>query len=301
MHAVALKYFREVARQGSIRGAAAVLNVAASAVNRQILKLEDELGTAMFDRLPGGLRLTVAGEMLLHHVQLALNDFERVRAEIDGLRGVKTGHVSIAAVDSLLVDWLPRTLDAFRTDFPAVTYSVYAAAPADIGGLIAAGSVDLGVTFVSRLPAGLELAASISAPLGVVMPARHPLARLKEIRFEEALAYPILMQQGPLPPTIDVDPDFAAFRETVEARLTSNSIHMLKHAISHDMGIAFFTRFGFLREIADGETVWRPFASAKINTLQLGLLVPTARALPYAASAFAERLAAALRALEEAG
>lgn len=301
MHAVALKYFREVARQGSIRGAAAVLNVAASAVNRQILKLEDELGTAMFDRLPGGLRLTVAGEMLLHHVQLALNDFERVRAEIDGLRGVKTGHVAIAAVDSLLVDWLPRTLDGFRTDFPAVTYAVYAAAPADIGGLIAAGSVDLGVTFVSRLPAGLELAASISAPLGVVMPARHPLARLKEIRFEEALAYPILMQQGPLPPTIDVDPDFAAFRETVEARLTSNSIHMLKHAIRHDMGIAFFTRFGFLREIADGEIAWRPFASAKINTLQLGLVVPTSRAMPYAASALADRLAAALRALEEAG
>lgn len=301
MHAVALKYFREVARQGSIRGAAAVLNVAASAVNRQILKLEDELGTAMFDRLPGGLRLTVPGEMLLHHVQLALNDFERVRAEIDGLRGVKTGHVAIAAVDSLLVDWLPRTLDGFRTDFPAVTYAVYAAAPADIGGLIAAGSVDLGVTFVSRLPGGLELAASISAPLGVVMPARHPLARQKEIRFEEALAYPILMQQGPLPPTIDVDPDFAAFRETVEARLTSNSIHMLKHAIRHDMGIAFFTRFGFLREIADGEIAWRPFASAKINTLQLGLVVPTSRAMPYAASALADRLAAALRALEEAG
>lgn len=301
MHAVALKYFREVARQRSIRRAASVLNVAASAVNRQILKLESELGTPMFDRLPGHLRLTVAGEMLLRHVELALADFERVRGEIDGLRGIKTGHVSVAAVDSLLVDWLPRTLDGFRTDFPAVTYSVYAAAPADIGGLIAAGSIDLGVTFVSRLPAGLELAASIAAPLGVVMPARHPLARRKEIRFDEAMAYPILMQQGPLPPTIDVDPDFAAFRETIEARLTSNSIHMLKHAIGHDMGIAFFTRFGFLREIADGEIVWRPFASSRVNTLKLGLVVPTSRAMPFAASAFAGRLAQALQALEETG
>lgn len=301
MHAVALRYFREVARHGSIRRAAATLNVAASAVNRQILKLEDELGTAMFDRLPGHLRLTVAGEMLLRHVELTLADFERVRGEIDGLRGVKTGHVGIASVDSLLVDWLPRAIDAFRTDFPAVTYSVYAAAPADIGGLVAAGSVDIGVTFVSRLPTGLELTASISAPLGVVMPARHPLAKRREVRFDEALAYPILMQQGPLPPTIDVDPDFAAFRETVEARLTSNSIHMLKHAIRHDMGIAFFTRFGFLREIADGEIAWRPFASSRINTLQLGLVVPTSRPMPFAASALAGRLAAALRALEDSG
>lgn len=301
MHAVALRYFREVARQGSIRRAAAVLNVAASAVNRQVLKLEDELGTAMFDRLPGHLRLTIAGEMLLRHVELALNDFERVRGEIDGLRGIKTGHVAIAAVDSLLVDWLPRALGGFRADFPAVTYSVYAVAPADIIGEIATGEADLGLTFVARLPPGLELAAAIAAPLGVVMPARHPLARLEQVRFDEVLAYPILMQQGPLPPSIDVDPDFVAFRETVEARLTSNSIHMLKHAIRNGMGIAFFTRFGFLQEIADGEIAWRPFASPRINTLRLGLVVPTSRALPFAASALARRLSAELRALEETG
>lgn len=299
MHAVALRYFREVARQGSIRRAAAVLNVAASAVNRQILKLEEELGTAMFDRLPGHLRLTVAGELLLHHVQHTLADFERVRGEIDGLREVRTGHVSIAAVDSLLVDWLPRTLDGFRNNFPAVTYSVFAMAPAEIAGAIASGDVDMGLTFVSRLPSGIELSAAISAPLGVVMPARHPLARRQEIRFDEALRYPILMQQGPLPASIDVDPDFVAFRDTVEARMTSNSIHMLKHAIRHDMGIAFFTRFGFLQEIADGEIAWRPFASTRINTLRLGLIVPSSRPLPFAAAAFAARLANSLQALED--
>ena len=48
----ALRYFDEVARQGSIRRAADQLHVAASAVNRQILKLEDELGVPLFERLP---------------------------------------------------------------------------------------------------------------------------------------------------------------------------------------------------------------------------------------------------------
>ena len=55
-------------RVGSIRKAAAELNVAASALNRQILKLEADLGTPLFDRLPGGMRLTVAGDLLLRHV-----------------------------------------------------------------------------------------------------------------------------------------------------------------------------------------------------------------------------------------
>src|SRR5262245_32945798 len=47
-----IRYFDEVARQGSIRRAADRLNVAPSAVNRQILKLEDELGAPLFERLP---------------------------------------------------------------------------------------------------------------------------------------------------------------------------------------------------------------------------------------------------------
>ena len=57
MHASVLKYFVEVARCGSVRKASETLHVAASAVNRQILKLEEELGVALFDRLPNGMRL----------------------------------------------------------------------------------------------------------------------------------------------------------------------------------------------------------------------------------------------------
>ena len=53
LHAAALNYFREVARIGSIRKAAGSLNVAASALNRQIINLEIQLGTPLFDRLPG--------------------------------------------------------------------------------------------------------------------------------------------------------------------------------------------------------------------------------------------------------
>ena len=62
MHAIVLKYLEEVARRGSIRKASRALNVASSAINRQILKLEEELGTPLFQRLPAGMRLTPAGE-----------------------------------------------------------------------------------------------------------------------------------------------------------------------------------------------------------------------------------------------
>ena len=64
LHSRLLKYLDEVARLGSIRKASARLNVASSAINRQILALENELGTPIFERMPRRLRLTATGEVL---------------------------------------------------------------------------------------------------------------------------------------------------------------------------------------------------------------------------------------------
>ncbi len=60
MHASILKYFAAIARTGSIRKASEELHVATSALSRQIKKLEDELGTPVFERFSDGLRLTSA-------------------------------------------------------------------------------------------------------------------------------------------------------------------------------------------------------------------------------------------------
>ncbi|NGM22214.1 LysR family transcriptional regulator [Roseomonas stagni] len=290
MHAASLNYFRETARRGSIRRAAAALNVSASALNRQILILEEELGTALFDRLPGGMRLTAAGELLLQHVVGTLVEFDRVRSRIDDLRAARTGHVGIAAVDSLLVDFLPRALDRFRADFPAVTYALDAANPAEVPRLVADGSYDLGFTFVGPTPPSLRFEHEVPAPIGVVMPFDHPLRQKREVSFDDVAPYPFLAQAGPLPRSADVDAGFARFRSGLRPRLVSNSIQALKTAIRLNMGIAFFTRLGFLEEIERGEVAWRPFDSPAINALRIGLLVPASRAPTAPARQLAARL-----------
>nr|WP_247499766.1 LysR family transcriptional regulator [Bradyrhizobium sp. 149] len=71
-HSPAIQYFHAVRRTGSIRAAARVLNVASSAVSRQILKLEQEVGSPLFERSARGLTLTTVGEMLARHVMNVL-------------------------------------------------------------------------------------------------------------------------------------------------------------------------------------------------------------------------------------
>jgi DNA-binding transcriptional LysR family regulator len=290
LHAAALYYFREVARSGSIRRAAQTLNIAASAVNRQVLNLETDLGTPLFDRLPGGMRLTTAGELLLSHVTSTLHDFDRVRASIDDLKAARSGHVAIAAVDSMLVDFLPRSIDRFRLDFPAVTYSVVAAQPPDVLAMVAAGDIDIGFTFVGKVPHAIRFLTDISAPIGMVMRSDHPLARQPNVTFAEAAVYPILTQSGPLPKGADIDAAFATFKLELRPRLQSNSIQMLKLSIMLNMGISFFTRLGFLHEIEQGDIVWRPLASPGVNTVRLGLVIPANRSLSPPAEQLARRL-----------
>ena len=132
MHAVVLKYFLEVARHGSIRKAAQNLFVASSAVNRQILRLEEELGTELFDRVPSGMRLNAAGERLQQHVRGTLHDFHLMRTELDALKGERKGHVSVAAMDSLLIEFLPAAVEEFSSSYPAVRYTIQSAMPSDV-------------------------------------------------------------------------------------------------------------------------------------------------------------------------
>jgi DNA-binding transcriptional LysR family regulator len=290
LHAAALYYFREVARVGSIRKAASSMNVAASALNRQIINLEIQLGTPLFDRLPGGMRLTVAGDLLLRHAIDTLHDFDRVRVAIDDLKAARSGHVAIAALDSLLVDFLPRAIDRFRTDFPAVTYSVMAAQPPDVPSMVAAGDIDMGFTFVGQIPRSVRYMAEISAPIGVVMRADHPLANKLAVDFDEVSRYPIVTQSGPLPKGADADAAFATFKSQLKPKLQSNSIQLLKMAVMLNIGVSLFTRLGFLHEIENGDIAWRPLNSAGVNTIRIGLVVPSQRDLSPPAEQFARRL-----------
>ena len=216
----------------------------------------------------------MAGELLLRHITATLHDFDRVRAEIDDLKSARSGHVSISAMDSLLVDFLPRAIDRFRAEFPAVSYTVVSTQPTDVPQHVADGSADLGFTFVSQVPPSVRFEAEIPAPIGVVMPAEHPLALGSAVDFEAVRRFPARS----IGSSASVSRHRSGLRQVqggtpTEARLELDSDAQV--ALRLNQGIAFFTQLGFLQEIAAGELAWRPFRSRAINELKLGLLVPS--------------------------
>jgi DNA-binding transcriptional LysR family regulator len=284
LHAVVLRYLVEIARLGSIRRASARLNVASSAINRQVLRLERDIGTRIFDRLPSGMRLTPAGELLLQHVRGTLQDFDKLLAEIDGLQGIRSGHVKLAALDSLLISLIPRALEEVSRRYPVVTFTALAAAPAAVFAAVAAGEVEIGLTFVMPTTLPLQLVTSAPAPLGCVMAPDHPLASRKSLSFAQLEPYPISFQSDSLPAPTDAHGEFAAFRNRATARFTSNSIEFQRGILRSGLAVACLTPLGFQRELASGALVSVPLASPQLRQLRIGLFIPQRRTLAPAAA-----------------
>jgi DNA-binding transcriptional LysR family regulator len=147
IHARSLKYFDMIRQCGSIREASRRLHVASSAISRQLLSLEQEVGAELFERLPNGLKLTAAGEVFASHVITVLQDEQRVLRELDGLRGIRRGELSVLTVEGLNSDFVPALLERMLKRYPMVRVSMRTVGSTEIAKGISDGEADIGMGF----------------------------------------------------------------------------------------------------------------------------------------------------------
>ena len=153
----AVRYFLEVVRTGSVNDAALKLNVAPSAVSRQIAKLESELDTLLFDRRARGLVPNAAGEMLAAHAKRAQQEIDRVTGDIQALRGLRVGQVHLASVEGIAHDFLPALAASFREKYDGIRFDLDVCPQGDIARRMRDGEADIGVTLSGRPGIGLDL------------------------------------------------------------------------------------------------------------------------------------------------
>jgi DNA-binding transcriptional LysR family regulator len=283
-------YLDEVARCGSIRKAAGRLNVASSAINRQILALEQQLGTPLFHRLPRKLVLTTAGEVLIRHVRETLRDLERAETQIEELKGMRRGEVTIAIMSGLAANLLPRALADFRRLNPRVKARVQllstgAAILSDVAG----GEADLGLGFDFPPTPTLRTVASFACRLGVVMASRHPLTERAQLRLSDCLDYPLIVADATTAIRPHLDAAFAKLSIKLEPALETNSIEMMRHATIETQGITFLTPIDIETERQQGRLVYAPIHGVGFRP-QILSLVSRDRASNPTASALAELL-----------
>ncbi|HLU58966.1 MAG TPA: LysR family transcriptional regulator [Pseudonocardia sp.] len=100
----------EVAGQGSFSAAAISLGYTQSAVSRQVAAMEHAAGTALFERLPRGVRPTAAGEVLVRRAARILGEVDGALEEVSGVRDRLAGRMVVAGFPTAAAVLLPRAI-----------------------------------------------------------------------------------------------------------------------------------------------------------------------------------------------
>ncbi len=187
-----LRYFVAVANGLHFGQAAERLYVAQPVLSRQIRKLEQELGAALFVRSSRHVELTEAGRQLLDEARPLLAAADAAsRRVIRAAQGQR--HI---AVGFFIGDPISRVVRAFHLAHPEITVEVQRIYWMDQPAMLLDGTLDL--TFV-HLPideGGLVLTPLYSSPRVALLPASHPLAGRDEIRISELADDPVILHRG---------------------------------------------------------------------------------------------------------
>jgi len=281
MDSRSIRHFEAVARTGSLRKASEILNVASSAISRTIALLEDEFGVELFERVARGMTLTEAGRIYARYCRAALLDVDRVRAELDDLKGMRRAHIRLASIEGIMEDFVPRTLVAFRQRFPGITLSLRVAGAEVIAAAIAAREVDVGIAANTRPAGGLELAGRIFDPLLAIMAPSYKVASGKTTTLASLIRdHPVAVPDRTFAIRRLIDASCEMHRIALDPVLEANSLSALRGFARSGGGITFLPGSALEADLRQGTIVARALNDRILRSASIDILLPADRAVP---------------------
>jgi DNA-binding transcriptional LysR family regulator len=293
-HLTALRYFRETAAHSSIRKASEVLGIAPSSVHRQIQQIEKQVGTALFERSTDGVKLTAAGEVFYHYVQRSQHDLDRMLSEIDDLKGMRRGLVSVACEEGLAKDFLPPIVAAYRTTYPGVRFSVKILDMPGIVKSVAAGEFDVGVAFNPHTHAELKRLGQVTVEVGAVVLPEHPFAQRTRLRLADLVGEPLIVADSGFTIRNMLDASAASSARHLTVVVETNSFEAMTSFVKSKVGLAVRARMGIAGELRRDELVFVPISEPGFHRELIAAFTKSSRPLPVASAIFVENIVAGL-------
>lgn len=297
MHDKFLTYLDEVARQGSIRKAAVILNVASSSVNRKIISIEESLGTRLFDRHADGVELTEAGAILLEHCRKTMFDYQKILTQIDDISELRSGHIHIATLDSVAHNVLPKVLDQFSQNHPDISYTIQTAQPDEVMMGVADGEVNIGISFCNELLPGVRIHTEKATPIGAILRPDHPMAERDVLEVDDLAAFKVVRSFDRRAQQSLIFEAISEARSELPHQLITNSLPLARSLVLSNHGIGIYSKIGFLDEIEQGQLRYITILSPVLKNLKIGILTSSRLHPTPATHLMCRSLSKALRAL----
>lgn len=276
-------YFYEAVRLGSVRAAADFLNVAPSAVSRQIAQLEQELGSPLLERHRRGVKPTEAGDKVLIYYRQRLTQQEVLLDSIQSLRGLHSGSVTLVSGEGFL-ESLAQPLARFSRLYPKIELTVNVCGSNEVIRQVVEDEAHIGLVFNPAPDPKIRSHARQRQPVCVITAPEHPLAKEKSpVRLETLDSYQLALpavSYGIRQILLQAEHDLGV---TVRPTLTCSTFAMLKH-FAMQGGVTLLPTFVAEEEIKAGQLVALPLQTEVFSSPQTHLISRLGRQLSVGAN-----------------
>lgn len=190
-----LHVFYTVAKRLSFTKAAAELFVTQPAITKHIQELENQFGTALFDRRGNQISLTKAGEVFLKHAETIVSTYRQLEFDINALKGKSGGTLRLGASSTVAQYVIPPVLARFRERTADVMVSLLSGNTEQIEQQLLNKDIDLGLVEGRTHHSDIRYTPFVKDELVLICRPDHPLADFDEITLNDLKTIPILLRE----------------------------------------------------------------------------------------------------------
>lgn len=284
------RYFIEVARSGSLRRAGEKLHISASAINRQILQAEEAFGTPLFERLPEGLRMTTAGELLYDDLLRWQKEFRLTQQRFDELQGLKRGTVSVGMVQALAEGCFAEALADIIGEWQWLELVLHVADSRTVSEKVRVAHLDFGLILDPQGQVGLSVLAFAELEMGIIMRPDNPLAAASVISLSELSDERHILPEAPLIVHDRVAMLYRHYGFSPTNTISCNDIRLIKSLILKGGGVTVLSLLDVLDEVKCGKLAFVPLRNKQLRPLTLALCTAPSRQLSRPAQRVIQKL-----------
>jgi DNA-binding transcriptional LysR family regulator len=274
-----LEILQAIAETGSFTACGRKLHVSQSAISRQILLLEEELGEPLFLRVGRGVRMTPAAESL---VQLGQRVFQDVRDTVESIadrtRELR-GTLRLSGGMTVCMYVFPPLLKHLRRVHPHLDVRLTVATAGRSVAEIRGGRVDAGLLTLPVEESDLVTVPVLREELLLAAPPGHPLARRRRVAPRDLAGQPFILFEAGSGTRRVIDHFFAT--ENIEPTIVmdTENVEIIKAMVKTGMGVGIVPYQAVAREVRAGQ-----FFCARIEGYELvretGWVYPRANRVP---------------------
>jgi DNA-binding transcriptional LysR family regulator len=293
-----LVFLFEAIQRGTMRAAAEALDIAPSAVSRQITLLEEELSIPLIERHTRGVKPTEAGRLLLEYYREQRSHQNDLLSHLQELRGLRSGTVRIALGEGFVSDLMAGPLTRFSKDYSTISIVLDVAGTDELVRRVSEDEADVGLVFNPPPDAKIVSLASSKQPVQAIVGPDFPLlGKTGPFRIADFLSYPLALNH----PTYGMRHILQLVEQTEKVRmtpnLTTNSFYILKQFVRLQLGVTFLPTFVAAEELAAGELFALPIRQPILENAEAHLIKRAGRRLSFAANKMLQYMATGMSSL----